>query len=41
MMNVSVLESSNVEKDLGVMISSDMKCTSHIGYVVFIRLIDH
>ena len=34
MMNGSVLESSNVEKDLGVMISNDLKCTSHIDYVV-------
>ena len=34
MMNGSVLESSNIEKDLGVMISDDLKCTSHIDYVV-------
>ena len=34
MMNGPVLESSNIEKDLGVMISDDLKCTSHIDYVV-------
>ena len=33
-MNGSVLESSNIEKDSGVMISDDLKCTSHIDYVV-------
>ena len=34
MMNGSVLESSNVEKDVSVMISNDLKCTSHTDYVV-------
>ena len=34
MINSSALESSNVEKDFGVMISADLKCTGHIGYVV-------
>ena len=34
MMNGSVLESGNVEKDLGVMISIDLKCTHHIDYKI-------
>ena len=34
MMNSYVLESSKVEKNLSVMISNDLKCTSHIDYVV-------
>ena len=34
MMNSYVLESSKVGKNLGVMISNDLKCTSHIDYVV-------
>ena len=33
-MNGFVLKSSNAEKDLVVMISNDLKCTSHIVYVV-------
>ena len=34
MMNGSVSESSNVEKDLGVMISNDLKWISDIVYVL-------
>ena len=34
MMNGSVLESSNVAKDLGVMILMTSKCTSQIDYAV-------
>ena len=34
MISGSVLESSSFEKDLGVMIPNDLKCTSHTDYVV-------
>ena len=34
MMNGSVLERSNVEKHLCVMISDDLKCTSYIDFVL-------
>ena len=34
LMNGSVLERSNVKKDFGVMISNDLKYTSHIDNVV-------
>ena len=34
MMKISVLESSNVEKDLSVRVSIELKCGCHMDYLV-------